>query len=176
MAPNSPPSLWTDRRAGGDHPWLTPDRETSASETPTQPFPNGGTPPPRPPLTPRPEGRPPGRRGGAGRAVLATLAAIVVIALAVFAGTQLVGGDDSTTTPTGGATATVLPAVKGAAGATRINQIYAAVNKGVVSVKHAESGGVASGTGFVIDGRGTIVTNAHVVGDASQVQVQFDSK
>ena len=34
----------------------------------------------------------------------------------------------------------------------------------------------ASGTGFVIDTNGTIVTNAHVVEGASQVQVRFEDK
>ena len=33
--------------------------------------------------------------------------------------------------------------------------------------------GGGSGTGFVVDAGGTIVTNAHVVGDAGEVQVQF---
>jgi putative serine protease PepD len=40
----------------------------------------------------------------------------------------------------------------------------------VVSVQ-TQSG---SGTGFLVDGNGTIVTNAHVVGDSSQVQVRFE--
>jgi putative serine protease PepD len=35
------------------------------------------------------------------------------------------------------------------------------------------SSGTATGTGFLIDGRDTIVTNAHVVGTADTVQVQF---
>ena len=34
--------------------------------------------------------------------------------------------------------------------------------------------GTASGTGFVFDSDGTIVTNAHVVGDAQEAQVRFD--
>jgi putative serine protease PepD len=38
----------------------------------------------------------------------------------------------------------------------------------------AGSGSASSGTGFVIDADGTIVTNAHVIGDADQAQVRFD--
>jgi putative serine protease PepD len=43
-----------------------------------------------------------------------------------------------------------------------------------VSVRVREGGASASGTGFVIDSNGTIVTNAHVVAGATQVQVRFD--
>jgi S1-C subfamily serine protease len=35
-------------------------------------------------------------------------------------------------------------------------------------------GGQASGSGFVVDKQGTIITNAHVAGDADQVQVRFE--
>ena len=33
-----------------------------------------------------------------------------------------------------------------------------------------------SGTGFVIDRKGTIVTNAHVVGEAASVRLRFDDR
>jgi S1-C subfamily serine protease len=35
-------------------------------------------------------------------------------------------------------------------------------------------GGQASGSGFVVDEQGTIVTNAHVIGDADEAQVRFE--
>ena len=47
--------------------------------------------------------------------------------------------------------------------------IYRAASAAVVSVRP----GSGSGTGFVIDTDGTVVTNAHVVGDSDQVQLQF---
>ena len=47
--------------------------------------------------------------------------------------------------------------------------IYAAARDSVVSIQ--TNGG--SGTGFVVNANGTIVTNAHVVGSASTVEVQF---
>jgi putative serine protease PepD len=39
-----------------------------------------------------------------------------------------------------------------------------------------EGGGGASGSGFVIDGNGTIVTNDHVVENATSVRIRYDDK
>jgi putative serine protease PepD len=50
-----------------------------------------------------------------------------------------------------------------------VASIYANASPAVVSVR-TDSG---SGTGFVVETNGTLVTNAHVVGDASRVQIQF---
>ncbi|MDQ3724052.1 MAG: trypsin-like peptidase domain-containing protein, partial [Actinomycetota bacterium] len=55
-------------------------------------------------------------------------------------------------------------------------QIYAGASPSVVFVKSREGIGVASGTGFLVDSDGTIVTNAHVVAGANSVQVRFEDK
>jgi putative serine protease PepD len=54
-------------------------------------------------------------------------------------------------------------------GQTPAGAVYAAASPAVASVR--TSGG--SGTGFLIDGEGTVVTNAHVVGKSQAVTVRF---
>ncbi len=63
---------------------------------------------------------------------------------------------------------------KGGTAPTRINQIYKRVASGVVNIQARQSGGAATGSGFVVDGKGTIVTNDHVVENAKSVRVRFD--
>ena len=91
-----------------------------------------------------------------------------VLVTAVLLGTGLVdsGSDEASSgalpAPPPGQAAS--PPAKGTVGA-----IYASASRGVVSVQ--SNGG--SGTGFVVDTDGTIVTNSHVVENASQVRVRF---
>ncbi|HSD77897.1 MAG TPA: trypsin-like peptidase domain-containing protein, partial [Solirubrobacteraceae bacterium] len=143
----STPPLWTGREAADDHGWL--------ARPAARPRPVPDEPPPPPPR------RRPGRR-----AALAALA-VAVVALAVLAGT-LIAGDgrpeaDSPLTVQGGRPAP-----------TRINAIYDAAARGVVSVQVAQGTRAASGTGFVVGADGTIVTNAHVIDQAESAQVRFD--
>ena len=87
-------------------------------------------------------------------------AAAVIVAVGVFG----VGRDDGPAP---------LNAAKGSLAPTRVGQIYAKASKGVVSVAAREGNGTSTGTGFVIDDHGTIVTNAHVVGEVGTAQVRF---
>jgi putative serine protease PepD len=96
-------------------------------------------------------------------------AAVTVGAFAI--GSLTGGGDDNNSSSP---SATALPAVSGAApkvknAHTRAGAIYAYASPAVVSVR-TNSG---SGTAFLIDGNGTLVTNAHVVGGSHQVLVRF---
>lgn len=54
-------------------------------------------------------------------------------------------------------------------------QLYEAVNPGVVSIRVIARTGSGSGSGFVIDQDGHIVTNFHVIEDASEIEVHFPS-
>jgi putative serine protease PepD len=92
-----------------------------------------------------------------------------ILVCAVLLGTGLVhtGSDDAkapAALPAAGGGNAASPPAKGTVGA-----IYASASRGVVSV---QSGG-GTGTGFVIDTDGTLVTNSHVVGSAREVRVQF---
>jgi putative serine protease PepD len=71
-------------------------------------------------------------------------------------------------------TPSALPAVAGKPvqprhGQTRATAIYALASPAVASIKTAQG----SGTGFLIDSRGTLVTNAHVVDTFTDVSVSF---
>ncbi|MDP9347320.1 MAG: trypsin-like peptidase domain-containing protein, partial [Actinomycetota bacterium] len=92
--------------------------------------------------------------------------AVAAISAGAFAAGALLGGD--------AASVSALPAVSGAPvkprkGQSQAGAIYAKASPAVVSVRT----GSGSGTGFLIDHGGTIVTNAHVVGTADRVVVRF---
>jgi len=146
MATRTPiKSLWTDR----------PDDWLSAPDAPE------ASPPPATNAAP-----PPGRPRRRGRAAVAVLAAAVLGGGAYVAG----AADD----PGAPSRAAALPAASGQLAPSQINAIYAQASKGVVNVRVSSGGSQGTGTGFVIDEQGRIVTNAHVVGDATRAQVRFD--
>jgi len=146
--------LWTDteQRHRASYEWL---------HVPARPAP----PPPAPPA---PE--PPKRRTK--RFLAAVAAAVVAVAALTSVGVvALTGAGDDTAR--GKAVAPL--AVSGSpTGPTRINDIYDRVNASVVSIQARQGSGGATGSGFVVSADGTIVTNDHVVENASQVQVRFD--
>jgi putative serine protease PepD len=120
---------------------------------------------------------PTGPRGGrTGRRVAAVALAGVVVAGGGYA-LGLNNGDDSSA-PTREAQTRTLPAappsgpLKAPQGSTRTGAIYAKASPGVVSIR---SGG-GSGTGFLVQDTKTVVTNAHVVSNASTVVVRFGSR
>ena len=117
-------------------------------------------PPAAAPPAAEPSPRPRRRRRG----LAATVTVVAVTAFAAAGYAVGAGGDAPAQS------AARLPASTGKLAPTEINTIYARAGEAVVSV---QAGG-GSGTGFLIDRDGTIVTNAHVVGGASQVRVRFD--
>jgi putative serine protease PepD len=111
---------------------------------------------------PDPEPEPPPRRRRSGPvAALVGLCLLSLLAAAFVAGTLLGGGDP--------APSAAQPGLQPSPGQTRINAVYASASPAVVSVRT----GTGSGTGFLVDRDGTLVTNAHVVGSSSTVAVRF---
>jgi putative serine protease PepD len=105
----------------------------------------------------------------------------VAIVIGVLALTGVLGGsDDTASTPAiATATATATPAVTSttpvatSAPATSVADIYKRVSPGVVFVEADGGAQSASGSGFVIDGQGHIVTNEHVVEAGRTYKVRF---
>src|SRR3954468_4906334 len=99
--------------------------------------------------------------------VMAVALVAVTLALSAFSiGTLVGGGSGNSPDP--------LPAgsdkpLKVRKGQTRAGVIYALASPAVVSIRT----GTGSGTGFLIDTSGRIVTNAHVVGNNNRVLVRF---
>jgi putative serine protease PepD len=147
--------------------------------------PPGGSPPP--PAPPRGGGRGPGRRGLALLLIVTALGGGVAGAGLVL----LTGAGDGTTTTTTVTEATTTAAAQrsDASGGLDARTLYANANPGVVDITSrgiassgggsspfggpSQSGSTATGTGFVVDGKGHIVTAAHVVDGASSISVKF---
>ncbi|MEA2479029.1 MAG: hypothetical protein QOJ07_951, partial [Thermoleophilaceae bacterium] len=147
--------LWTDNDRGHDeHEWFAAPR--------VRPKPPRREPDPPPP--------PPKRRPPWLPAVLAGLVSAIVVA-AVLIGFGAVSGDSGSSNGAG-----VLPAAPPLSGTaargTNVTAVYARASGSVASIR--SSGG--SGTGFVIDQGGLLVTNAHVVGQDQTVRVQFGER
>ena len=138
--------------------WLDGDPTDGRRARPHEPEPAAAAtvPLPAPPSPPR--------RGGHFRSAVA---GGLVSALLVGGGAFALGVLDDDAPVTQAAAAG--PALVGKNQTGNVAAIYAAARDSVVSIQ--TSGG--SGTGFVVDAGGTIVTNAHVVGSASTVEVQF---
>src|SRR5204863_7603359 len=107
------------------------------------------------------------------RRLMAILVGTLIAALLVAAGVlgaRLFGADDP-------AQPAALPVVPGAAPADQrsrsIRAIYASAKDSIVPVRVRGLSSEGSGTGFIIDKGGVIVTNAHVVNDAQSVQVRL---
>jgi putative serine protease PepD len=113
----------------------------------------------RAPSDSEPPGEPAPAASGRRRLLPALAILFAVAALALSAWALLDGGDDEA----------LLAADGGRLPQTQVGRVYAAAAPGVVSVQ----AGPASGTGFVVNRDGTLVTNAHVVGSAETARVSF---
>jgi putative serine protease PepD len=97
-----------------------------------------------------------------------------VVAAGVMAGAGALGGDDEPAATTAAPpAATQAPGgadgEQGAAAQTDVGRIYEQASPATVSIR----AGRGTGTGFLVDAKGLIVTNAHVVARAEEVQIRF---
>jgi putative serine protease PepD len=143
---------------------------------PTAPLPETAQAPPAPPRRPEPPtetldddaGRAPRRSSAGRRALAAGLVTGVLVTGGALGAASLLDDDGGASTERAAAPPPIA-ATPGNNAQSQVGKIYAAAGPAVASIQR----GGGSGTGFLIEGDGTIVTNAHVVGDASSVQVQF---
>jgi putative serine protease PepD len=109
------------------------------------------------------------KRMGKGRlAAVASVGVLAVGGAAFAAGALLDGGDAGPASPAALPAVASKPVTPGR-GQTRAGAIYAQASPAVVSVR-TDTG---TGTGFLVDDQGTLVTNDHVVEDAKTVSVKF---
>ena len=73
--------------------------------------------------------------------------------------------------PTVGSTT---PAAGGAAGALSADEIAAKVDPAIVDITTKLDGGAAAGTGMVLTSSGLVLTNNHVIADATEIRVQVN--
>jgi putative serine protease PepD len=144
------PHLWLHGDPTGDR------RIRPATPTADRPAPREDPAPPPPPS--RGRGRlASGVAGGAASAVLMTAA---LFGFGVL---------DREAAPSASQPRAVAPTVGGARPNGDVQRIYESAREGVVSIR----AGSGTGTGFVVEADGTLVTNAHVVGSSDTVQVRF---
>jgi putative serine protease PepD len=91
---------------------------------------------------------------------------------AVVASTQDAGGTSTVTTTTASSGTTAVASATTSSAKTA-GEIYQATSPGVVDLIVGSGSSEAEGSGFVVDTKGDIVTNAHVVDGATSVTVTF---
>jgi putative serine protease PepD len=111
-------------------------------------------------------------RAGAGGSRRLTLVLGLMLAAAIVAGAAFAAGmllDGGAKRGPGPLPAVASQPIKPHRGQTQASAIYAAASPAVTSIRT----NVGEGTGFLIDGKGTLVTNDHVVGSSTHVLVRF---
>src|SRR5215217_3175579 len=130
---------------------------------------------------------PPKQRLALSNLIAGVLGGFVVLVIgAILIETDVIDTGDSTTNVIRQAPISQPASDTGASqGGKTVQQIYSQEGRGVVYIQAqgvtsdssplgGSQSGTATGSGFVVDKNGTILTNAHVVEDASKVTVSFE--
>ncbi|MFL5656774.1 MAG: trypsin-like peptidase domain-containing protein [Ktedonobacteraceae bacterium] len=141
-----------------DHPVTRVPPEQDASQPPR--YPSG------PPTAPAPPHKRPGR---AGAIIALTLVLAIIFGIGLFAGWEFAGNSSGTSTTSN---AGVTPAASPSSGNNLETQQEAAIARiepAVVELKVTTAQGQQIGSGVIIDTRGDIVTNNHVISGAQTI-------
>ena len=148
-------------------------------EPPVAPPWGGWQPPPLPPLGGRPE---PSRSRPVLSGIAVFVAAMLVsLVLGLFVGSKLHHSSSpasptaltqSPTSPAGGGQALPTPRAPAGGGALSADQIAAAVDPAIVDINTTLANGEAAGSGMVLTSDGLVLTNNHVIADATDIRVQ----
>lgn len=187
-APDSVPVTMDDTESPARSPWMPLGNEPTPSPEP-RPAP-GPAPTTRPIVTALGPEPTVSSRLGFGRFILGVILGAIVGGLAAASVVLLADDDPATTVDvvtapvTGGATsdvaalteAVVPPPSQSGGTVLDIKGVLEAIQPAVVSVRAGLTGGGAgAGTGFIISSDGDIVTNAHVVEGADEIEVTLQT-
>jgi putative serine protease PepD len=107
-----------------------------------------------------------------GATIVASWLAGGLLVVGVLLATGALGGGSTTElTPVKEAAATTPVADTTGSGSTAAEALYESTSPGVVEIKSTSVEGAATGSGFIVDEEGTVVTASHVVDEASAVKV-----
>ncbi|MFI1731260.1 S1C family serine protease [Streptomyces acidicola] len=147
-----------------DFPLQSAAPEQQASASPVNP-----EWPPPPIYQPQPQA--PSNSGKRARGPMALLAAVAIVAAAIGGGTaygiqELTGTSTAASSSTTSATNVVAASQKGT-----VAGVAKAVSPSIVEINASSNAGESTGSGVIITQGGEIITNNHVVADASSVKV-----
>ena len=153
----------------------TPDQDPYQATLPQRAPGQFHTDPHLPPVNPRRSGN----RVRTGAIIALTLVLALVFGVGLFAGWQFARGGTSTvagnsstgTLQTGSAPAVTVPPLSGSNIDAVREAVIAKVRPSVVEVNVSIPGGSGIGSGVIVDRRGYIVTNNHVVNNAQSIEV-----
>ena len=156
------------------YPPHDPDGPDNDFETELWPAPAGST----PILDIKPPRLDPPRLRSRRRALALGVVAVLTVAGGTVGG-ALAGRNDqpaataTTTAPSNGGFNNAAVVVPATPAKQDVSTLISSALPGVVSISVELNGGQGAGTGFVISSDGEIATNAHVVADASKIDVKF---